>query len=178
MLHTVFRFTLTKKPDQNGQYCLTRAVEVKAMLVKEKARTMAPRPRWHSPRYRSTLAPPGPRPDMPLRLSDQPRDPEAEATLLESDGEGMLDSSLRRRRRRLGEVSRSLWVHKTKFSCCVWAEARESRRGRDINAGFRTPLRHNYAPSSPLAGAIGAAQCPMVCTIVQSVSPRTLSAES
>lgn len=27
---------------------------------------------------------------MPLRLSDQPRDPEAEATLLESDGEGIL----------------------------------------------------------------------------------------
>lgn len=87
------RFTLTKKPAQNGQDCLTRAEEVKAMLVKEKARTMAPRPRWHSPRYRSSRAPPGPRPDMPLRLSDQPRDPEADATLLESDGEGMLGSS-------------------------------------------------------------------------------------
>lgn len=86
------RFTLTKKPAQNGQDCLTRAEEVKAMLVKEKARTMAPRPRWHSPRYRSSRAPPGPRPDMPLRLSDQPLDPEAEATLLESDGEGMLSS--------------------------------------------------------------------------------------
>lgn len=84
------RFTLTKKPAQNGQDCLTRAEEVKAMLVNEKAKTMAPRPRWHSPRYRSSRAPPGPRPDMPLRLSDQPRDPEAEATLLESDGEGML----------------------------------------------------------------------------------------
>lgn len=86
------RFTLTKKPAQNGQDCLTRAEEVKAMLVKEKARTMAPRPRWHSPRYRSSRAPPGPRPDMPLRLSDQPRDPEA--TLLESDGEGMLSLSV------------------------------------------------------------------------------------
>lgn len=84
------RLLLTKKPAQNGQDCLTRAEDVKAMLVKEKARTMAPRPRWQSPRYRSSRAPPGPRPDMPLRLSDQPRDPEAEATLLESDGEGML----------------------------------------------------------------------------------------
>ena len=83
------RVILTKKPAQNGQDCLTRAEEVKAMLVKEKARTMAPRPRWHKPRYRSSRAPPGPRPDMPLRLSDQPRDPEAEATLLESEGEGM-----------------------------------------------------------------------------------------
>lgn len=45
-----YRFTLTKKPAQNGQDCLTRAEEVKAMLVKEKARTMAPRPRWHNPR--------------------------------------------------------------------------------------------------------------------------------
>ncbi|TNN72943.1 hypothetical protein EYF80_016872 [Liparis tanakae] len=44
------RVRLTKKPAQNGQDCLTRAEEVKAMLVKEKARTMAPRPRWHSPR--------------------------------------------------------------------------------------------------------------------------------
>ena len=59
------------------------------MLVKEKASTMAPRPRWHSPRYRRSRAPSGPRPDIPLRLSDQPRDPEAEATLLESEGEGM-----------------------------------------------------------------------------------------
>ncbi|CAB1457149.1 unnamed protein product [Pleuronectes platessa] len=31
---------------------------------------------------------------MPLRLSDHPRDPEAEATLLESDGEGMTGSSV------------------------------------------------------------------------------------
>lgn len=36
---------LTKKPAQNGQDCLTRAEEVKAMLVKEKASTMAPRHR-------------------------------------------------------------------------------------------------------------------------------------
>lgn len=43
-------FTLTKKPAQNGQDCLTRGVVVKAMLVKEKAKTMAPKPRWHSPR--------------------------------------------------------------------------------------------------------------------------------
>lgn len=82
-------FILTKKPAQNGQDCLTRVDRVKAMLVKEKARTMAPRPRWHKPKYRSSRAPPGPRPDMPLRLSDQPRDPVAEATLLESEGEGM-----------------------------------------------------------------------------------------
>lgn len=50
---------------------------------------MAPKPMWHSPRYRSSRAPPAPLPDIPLRLSDQPRDPEAEAMLLESDGEGM-----------------------------------------------------------------------------------------
>lgn len=87
-------FTLTKNPAQNGQDCLTRAEEVKAMLVKEKANTIAPRPKWHSPRYRSSRAPPGPRPEMPRRLSDQPLDPEAEATLLESDGEGMLGSSV------------------------------------------------------------------------------------
>lgn len=80
---------LTKNPAQNGQDCLTRAEEVKAILVKEKARTMAPKPMWHSPRYRSRRAPPAPLPDIPLRLSDQPRDPEAEAMLLESDGEGM-----------------------------------------------------------------------------------------
>lgn len=97
------------------------------MLVKEKARTMAPRPRWHSPRYRSSRAPPGPRPDMPLRLSDQPRDPEAEATLLESDGEGMLGSS---GAEEAGvEVSRSLWVHKTKFGC-VGRSAAEWKRER------------------------------------------------
>lgn len=36
---------LTKKPAQKGQDCLTRAEEVKAMLVKEKASTMAPRHR-------------------------------------------------------------------------------------------------------------------------------------
>lgn len=68
------------------------------MLVKEKARTMAPRPMWHSPRYRSSRAPPGPLPDIPLRLSDQPRDPEAETTLLESDGEGMVSLCVRVRR--------------------------------------------------------------------------------
>lgn len=107
MVYVAVRFTLTKNPAQNGQDCLTRAEEVKAMLVKEKARTMAPRPRWQSPRYRSSRAPPDPRPDMPLRLSDHPRDPEAEATLLESDGEGMLGLS----------VCDLLWVHKTKFIC-------------------------------------------------------------
>lgn len=57
----------------------------------------------------------------------------------------------------------------------VWAEAQESRRERDINAGFRALLCHSYAPNSPLAGS---AQCPMVRTVVQSVSPITLSAES
>lgn len=88
---------LTKNPAQNGHDCLTRAEEVKAMLVNEKARTMAPRPRWHSPRYRSSRAPPGPRPEMPRRLSDQPLDPEAEATLLESEGEGMLGLVVERR---------------------------------------------------------------------------------
>lgn len=60
----------------------------------------------------------------------------------------------------------------------AWKEVQASRWGRDINAGFRTPLCHNYAPSSPLAGAISSAQCPIVRTIVQWVSPRTLSAES
>ncbi len=65
-----------------------------------------------------------------------------------------------------------------KQSSVVWVEAQQSGRGRDINAGFRAPLCHNYAPSSPLAGAIGSAQCPMVRTTVQSVNPRTLSAES
>lgn len=60
----------------------------------------------------------------------------------------------------------------------VQVEAQESKTGKDINAGIRAPLCHNYAPSSPLAGAIGAAQCPAVHTTVQSVSPRTLSAES
>lgn len=121
-------FRLTKKPAQNGQDCLTRAEEVKAMLVKEKARTIAPRPRWHSPRYSSSRAPPGPRPDMPLRLSDQPRDPEAEATLLESDGEGMLGCCVRVWRR-LGEVSRLLWVLKTKFRC-VGRSTGEQKRQR------------------------------------------------
>lgn len=77
---------LTKKPAQKGQDCLTRAEEVKAMLVKEKANTMAPRPRWHSPRYSSSRA--LPLADMPLLLSDHPLEPEA--TLLESEGEGML----------------------------------------------------------------------------------------
>lgn len=57
------------------------------MLVKEKAKTMAPRPRWHSPRYSSKRA--LPRADMPLLLSDHPLEPEA--TLLESEGEGMLE---------------------------------------------------------------------------------------
>ena len=103
------------------------------MLVKEKARTMAPRPRWHSPRYRSSRAPPGPRPDMPLRLSDHPRDPEAEATLLESDGEGMLGScvcvcvcvcvcggGLER-------LHSSLCVHETNL-CCVGRGAGEHKR--------------------------------------------------
>lgn len=41
----VFTVRLTKNPAQNGQDCLTRAEEVKAMLVKENASTMAPRPR-------------------------------------------------------------------------------------------------------------------------------------
>lgn len=167
-----FKFILTKNPAQNGQDCLTRAEDVKAMLVKEKAKTMAPRPRWHSPKYRSSRAPPGPRPDMPRRLSDQPRDPEAEATLLESDGEGILGSSVfggRRFDAHSGFIKQSL---------AVWVDAEESRRGGDINSGMRTPLCHNYAPSSPLAGAIVSAQCPMVCTIVPSLSPRTLSAES
>lgn len=164
-------FILTKNPAQNGHDCLTRAEEVKAMLVKENARTMAPRPRWHSPRYRSSLAPPGPRPDMPRRLSDQPRDPEAEATLLESEGEGMLGSSMFGGRR-FDTYSRFI------KSSAVWVDAEERRRGGDINSGLRTPLCHNYAPSSPLAGATGSAQYPMVRTIVRSVSPRTLSAES
>lgn len=128
------------------------------MLVKEKARTMAPRPRWQRPRYRSSRAPPGPRPDMPLRLSDQPRDPEAEATLLESDGEGMIE--LVCEWGRLGKISHSLWVHKTKFSRVDRSTGEQKRE--DINAGFRALLCHNYAPSSPLAGAIGAAQSPMV----------------
>lgn len=84
-----YKGLLTKNPAQKGQDCLTRAEEVNAILVKEKARTMAPKPIWHSPRYRSSRAPPAPRTDIPLRLSDQPRDPEAEAMLLESDSEGM-----------------------------------------------------------------------------------------
>lgn len=84
-----YKCLLTKNPAQNGQDCLTRAEEVKAILVKEKARTMAPRPMWQRPRYRSSRAPLAPLPDIPLRLSDQPRDPETEAMLLESDGEGM-----------------------------------------------------------------------------------------
>lgn len=87
------------------------------MLVKEKARTMAPRPRWHSPRQRSSRAPLGPRPDMPLRLSDQPRDPDAEATLLESDGEGMLGLCVWRRLKEFFFIFKRTLGSSNKFTC-------------------------------------------------------------
>ncbi len=83
---------LTKKPAQKGQDCLTRGDEVKARLVKLKASTMAPRARWHKPRYSRTRA--LVRPDIPLRLPDKARDPDIEATLLESDGEGMMANEI------------------------------------------------------------------------------------
>lgn len=53
---------------------------------------------------------------MPLRLSDQPRDPEAEATLQESDGEGMVGSSVTGGGW-AGGFTLSHWFHETKFNC-------------------------------------------------------------
>lgn len=95
---------LTKRPAQKGQDCLTRGDEVKARLVKLKASTMAPSARWHKPRYSSTRA--LVRPDIPLRLPDRARDPDIEATLLESDGEGMMAT----------EKLLKLWDYVTQFN--------------------------------------------------------------
>lgn len=94
---------------------------------------------------------------MPRRLSDQPRDPEAEATLLESDGEGMVGSS----------VSKGCWETVSSHSGDVLQHRSVVCTSED-----------RYAPNSPLAGTIGAAQRLLVFTRVQSVRPRTLSAES
>lgn len=68
---------------------------------------------------------------MPLRLSDQPRDPEAEATLLESDGAGMAGMHARVCvcvYRRQEVVSHLLWAHETKLSC-VGRRAAEHKEG-------------------------------------------------